>query len=340
MVGTFPLNVQAGSPQYTLASEISPTSSTTSISVTNSDSIVPISNAFYTIQNEEGSKWCTFYIGQWTTDSTNNYTGTCTYSSSNTSDVFPEGSICWCIWCKEYYDSLVSKIGGVAVKSIEYDLATTTFTITDTNDQVTEINTSPSVQGNELPPYNFSGVFYDQSGAPLMRFGYHTGSTISNIGDMDIVTPVLSQTHEIYFDVSGADLYVRKESPAGMYEPFLTYWPIQEGKDSIVVRWRENDIIRFHIPEDNFGVNYSVNISCSPAAYGWACVDIYTDTHTYQESHYPGNFEFPKYSLNSTSNIVYIYCDARAESELTSSAYEIYEVTISIARRESSGAHE
>lgn len=107
----FPLNVQAGSPQYTLTSQVSPTSTTTTISVTNADSIEPISNAYYTIQNTDGSKWCTFYIGQWTTDSTNNYTGISNYFSSNTSDVFPEGSTCWCIWCKEYYDSLITKIG-------------------------------------------------------------------------------------------------------------------------------------------------------------------------------------------------------------------------------------
>lgn len=111
MVGTFPLNIQAGSPQYTLTSQITPSSSTTTISVTNADSIEPISNAYYTIQNEDGSKWCTFYIGQWTKESTTNYyTESCTYSSSNTSDVFPEGSVCWCIWCKEYYDSLASYI--------------------------------------------------------------------------------------------------------------------------------------------------------------------------------------------------------------------------------------
>ena len=110
---SFPLNVQAGSPQYTLTSQITPASSTTSISVTNTDSIQPISNAYYTIQNEDGSKWCTFYIDQWVTTSTNNYTGVCTYSSSNTSDVFPEGSICWCIWCKEYYDSLITPISTI-----------------------------------------------------------------------------------------------------------------------------------------------------------------------------------------------------------------------------------
>lgn len=113
MVGTFPLNVEAGSPQYTLTAQISPTSSTTSIPVSGTDATAPISNAYYTIQNDDGSKWCTFYVSQWTTDSPNNYTGTCTYSSSNTSDVFPGGSICWCIWCYEYYESLVTPISTI-----------------------------------------------------------------------------------------------------------------------------------------------------------------------------------------------------------------------------------
>ena len=133
MVGTFPLNVQAGSLQYTLASDITPTSSTTTITITiiNTGQVTPVSNAYYTIQNEDGSKWCTFYVESWTrvggwipADAPITFTGSCTYSSSNTADVFPEGSICWCIWCKEYYDSLVSKIGGgntVKVSQLEWD---------------------------------------------------------------------------------------------------------------------------------------------------------------------------------------------------------------------------
>ena len=41
------------------------------------------------------------------------FTGTCTYSSSNTSNVFPEGSICWCVWTKEYYESIISAISSL-----------------------------------------------------------------------------------------------------------------------------------------------------------------------------------------------------------------------------------
>ena len=345
MVGTFPLNVQAGSLQYTLASDITPTSSTTTITVTiiNADDVTPVSNAYYTIQNEDGSKWCTFYVESWTqeggfvpADVPVTFTGTCTYSSSNTSDVFPEGSLCWCIWCKEYYDSLITQIGsgGAVIKSIEYDMATTTFTITDTNDQVTEINTSPSVAGIDRPSYNLSDLNNDYDGTPVLRLGYSTGSGATNVSDMVIVTPVISQTHEIYFDVSGTDLYVRRESPGGMYDLFSNYSPIDEGKGSVVVRWRMCDAIRFHIPEDNFGSNYSVNISCNPEVYGWQVMYIFTDTHASGEASMGGNGELPRFVLGSASNIVWIYTNSRehSQSELDS-AYEIYEVTISISRR-------
>ena len=116
---TFPLNVQAGSLQYTLSSQITPSSSTTTITVTiiNTGLVTPVSNAYYTIQNEDGSKWCTFYVESWVqdggfvpADAPITFTGSCTYSSSNTSDVFPEGSTCWCVWTKEYYDSIISAI--------------------------------------------------------------------------------------------------------------------------------------------------------------------------------------------------------------------------------------
>ena len=96
--------------------------------------------------------------------------------------------------------------GGAVVKSIEYDLPTTTFTITDTDDQVTEINTSPLFHGNELPPYNNSVYLIDRNYPPMIRVGFVIESGAKNISEMVIVTPVISQTHEIYFDVSGTDL--------------------------------------------------------------------------------------------------------------------------------------
>lgn len=124
MVGTFPLNVQAGSPQYTLVTQIAPNTNY-SIFIHNTDYIRPINNAYYTIQNADGSKWCTFYVSSWGQDPSGDYETIPEWSSSNTSDVFPEGSLCWCIWCKEYYDSLVTQIGSggntVKVSQLEWD---------------------------------------------------------------------------------------------------------------------------------------------------------------------------------------------------------------------------
>ena len=149
---------------------------------------------------------------------------------------------------------------------------------------------------------------------------------------MVIVTPVLSQTHEIYFDVSGTDLYVRRESPAGMYEPEITFNPIAEGNGSIVIHWRQNDVIRFHIPEDNFGFNYSVNISCDHLDTGWTCMYINTDTHAQGESHLAKSDDLPSNHLNSASNIVWVFANGR-DGSISSSAYSVLDVTISIYRR-------
>ena len=141
---SFPLNVQEGSPQYTLTSQVTPSSSTVTLSVTNTDSVEPISNAYYTIQNEDGSKWCTFYIGKWTTDSINNYTGVCTYSSSNTTDVFPEGSTCWCVWAKEYYDSLTTSISNVdnEINTVNSEIDTLTPKVNNSFVSATKIGDS------------------------------------------------------------------------------------------------------------------------------------------------------------------------------------------------------
>ena len=112
MKGTFPLNVQEGSPQYTLVTQITPDTNY-SIWIINTDNIRPINNAYYTIQNADGSKWCTFYASSWGQDPDGSYSTLPDWSSSNTSDVFPEGSVCWCIWCKEYYESLVTPISTI-----------------------------------------------------------------------------------------------------------------------------------------------------------------------------------------------------------------------------------
>lgn len=116
MVGTFPLNVQAGSPQYTLITQVAPTpdvlNNPTTITI-DTYNTRPVDNAYYTIQNEDGSKWCTFYVESWSPEAGGGYSTQGIITGTNTMEVFPEGSICWCIWCYEYYESLVTPISTV-----------------------------------------------------------------------------------------------------------------------------------------------------------------------------------------------------------------------------------
>lgn len=339
MVGTFPLNVEAGSPQYTTVSQINYSAGAgASIRVTPATTgTTPVSNSYYTFQSQDGQYWMTAYVGKWTNND-GVWTADVIWSSSNTNSL-PAQSICWCVWAKEYYDSLITQIGsggggGAVIKSIEYDLPTTTFTITDTNDQVTEINTSVSQNGIDYPPYNNSDLVFDYYDTPVLRLGYMSDSGTKNVSDMTLAVPVISQTHEIYFDVSGADLYVRRESPAGMYELLRMNSPIEEGIGSIVVPWKLCDAIRFHIPEDNFGSNYTVSISSDPDVGGWRCEYLNTETHQGGQSSISGNGDLPRFVLTSASTMVWIYCNARemSGSELAG-AYRIVDVTISITRK-------
>lgn len=116
MVGTFPLNVQPGSPQYTLITQVTITpdvlNNPTTITI-DTYNTRPIDNAYYTIQNEDGSKWFTFYVDSWSPEAGGGYSTQGIITSASTIDVFPEGSICWCIWCYEYYESLVTPISTV-----------------------------------------------------------------------------------------------------------------------------------------------------------------------------------------------------------------------------------
>ena len=73
----------------------------------------PVDNAYYTIQNEDGSNWCTFYVESWSPEAGGGYSTQGIITGINTMEVFPEGSICWCIWCYEYYESLVTPISTV-----------------------------------------------------------------------------------------------------------------------------------------------------------------------------------------------------------------------------------
>lgn len=108
---TFPLNVEIGSPQYTTVSQINYSEGTVaSVQVTPATSgTTPVSNSYYTFQSQDGQNWMTGYVGNWTNNG-GTWTADLIWSSSNT-DTLPAQSICWCVWTKEYYDSLIAHIG-------------------------------------------------------------------------------------------------------------------------------------------------------------------------------------------------------------------------------------
>lgn len=188
MVGTFPLNVQAGSPQYTIVNQITPNTSS-SLWIHNPDYIRPVNNAYYTIQNADGTKWCTFYVSYWGQDPAGDYETTISeWSSSNTSDVFPKGSLCWCIWCKEYYDSL-------------------TTPISTTNNEISTINNGISTINNEIdvltPKVDNSFVNATKTDDTTLRLTRNDGTTV------DISFPkglkVRTISNELIDDISAGD---------------------------------------------------------------------------------------------------------------------------------------
>ena len=332
---SFPLNVQAGSPQYTLTSQITPASSTTFITVTNTDSIEPISNAYYTIQNEDGSKWCTFYIGQWTKESTTNYyTGACTYSSSNTSDVFPVGSVCWCIWTKEYYDSLTDPICN-SIKQIDYDPSTTTFSIVKTNGTTSEINTSPSHKvAGVLYPFNFTvGGFDEYSGISYLRFAYNNGQSVesSSVQDLSIFVPIASTTHHVYFEDIDGTLYITHESNGGIYSLYPRSLPVSVGVGNLSFYIREMDEIVFHVPRDNFGVNYTVTYS-APDFDGFRVYSRKINNPSVSETNLSSSDTLPRVALLSSKYPAHMCSNTLEGYSDLYSPYAVYEFTINITK--------
>lgn len=107
---TFPLNVEIGSPQYTTVSQINYSAGTgASVQVTPvSPNTTPVSNSYYTFQSQDGQNWMTGYVGNWTNNG-GTWTADLIWSSSNT-DTLPAQSICWCIWTKEYYQSIIDRL--------------------------------------------------------------------------------------------------------------------------------------------------------------------------------------------------------------------------------------
>lgn len=109
-VPTFPLNVEIGSPQYTTVSQINYSANTSaSVQVTPATSgTTPVSNSYYTFQSQDGQHWITGYVGNWTNNG-GTWTADIIWSSSNT-DTLPAQSICWCVWTKEYYQSIIDRL--------------------------------------------------------------------------------------------------------------------------------------------------------------------------------------------------------------------------------------
>lgn len=107
---TFPLNVEIGSPQYTTVPQINYSAGAiASVQVTPTTSgTTPVSNSYYTFQSQDGQHWMTGFVGKWSNNG-GTWTADLKWSSSNT-DSLPAQSICWCVWTKEYYQSIVDRI--------------------------------------------------------------------------------------------------------------------------------------------------------------------------------------------------------------------------------------
>lgn len=100
-------NVEIGSPVYTLNEGITFEEGTpVSIKVTPTRNTTPVDFAYYTVQDKQGDEWITIYISQWVAQDDGTFQGNGYYSSSNTESL-SVGSTCWCVWAKEYYDSLI-----------------------------------------------------------------------------------------------------------------------------------------------------------------------------------------------------------------------------------------
>lgn len=107
---TFPLNVEIGSPQYSTVSQINYSAGAiASVQVTPATSgTTPVSNSYYTFQSQDGQHWMTGFVGKWTNNG-GTWTADLKWSSSNT-DSLPAQSICWCVWTKEYYQSIIDRL--------------------------------------------------------------------------------------------------------------------------------------------------------------------------------------------------------------------------------------
>ena len=148
----FPQAVQAGSPKYLLTS-ISPD---TALAVGTQYTIIvscdylqeaPISNAYYTIQDSTGDNWGTALISQWTllgtTENISTYQCTFTPTSCISGYTPVVGDTVWCVWTKEYYDSIVNEIPTDPLVVGTNTISSTT-SIASTDDVAFSVNIKPT----------------------------------------------------------------------------------------------------------------------------------------------------------------------------------------------------
>lgn len=106
----FPLNVEIGSPQYTTKYQLNYRAGSvdTVYVIPTTAGTTPVNNSYYTIQSQDGLYWMTGFSLNWRDDG-GTWVGDIRWSSSNT-DSLPAQSICWCIWTKEYYQSIIDRL--------------------------------------------------------------------------------------------------------------------------------------------------------------------------------------------------------------------------------------
>lgn len=137
-------NVEIGSPRYTLNEAITfEEGNPVSIKVTPTRNTTPVDFAYYTVQDQQGDEWITIYISQWVAQDDGTFQGNGYYSSSNTESL-PVGSICWCVWTKEYYDSLTTSISNVdnEINTVNSEINTLTPKVDDSFINATKIGDS------------------------------------------------------------------------------------------------------------------------------------------------------------------------------------------------------
>lgn len=221
----FPQAVQAGSPKYLLTS-ISPD---TALAVGTQYTIIvscdylqeaPISNAYYTIQDSTGDNWGTALISQWTLLGTteNISTHQCTFTPTSCISGYTPvvGDTVWCVWTKEYYDSIVNEIPTDPLVVGTNTISSTT-SIASTDDVAFSVN----IKTTTLSLTGAAAVLQ----APTLNLTSATGTTTVNItGVLNVNgSPVGQGTHANPFIASS--LAVSTSVSNGVYVGTFTGGP-------------------------------------------------------------------------------------------------------------------